>query len=165
MRLGADSTMRLVNSKRDFNPKLILDVGKSTKLSSLELFRKYPEAKILSYQYDYSNFLVDSTALAYHDNIVFKYFNIASFHIDDFVFGIVDRSATIDLMLLDVNGKEKDIFKFAGIWPEQTRRIKARLYKNYDYREAKDDLRALGFRSYAKYDNESFYVIGERLET
>lgn len=165
MRRDAATISNLVNKKRDFKPKLILDVGKQTKLSSLALHQTFPDAKILSYQYDHANFLVDSTYLAYHDKIIFKYFNINSFHIDDMVFGMVDRDATVDLMILDVNGKEKDILKFSGMWVENTQKIKVRLSPDYDYEEAKKDLSLLGFHSYAIYDNESFFVTGERDET
>ena len=161
MRPDAVTISKLVNKKRDFKPRLILDVGYQTRLSSFEIHRKFPNATILSYQYDYSNFLIDSTDLSYHDKIIFKYFNINSFHVDDMVFGMVSRDATVDLMHLDVRGKEKDIFKYGGMWVENTQKIKAKLGREYDYKEAKKDLRLLGFESHAVYDNEHYYVVGE----
>ena len=165
MRRDAVTISKLVNKKRNFKPRLILDVGYQTRLSSFELHRKFPNATILSWQYDYSNFLIDSTDLAYHDKIIFKYFNINSFHLDDMVFGMVTRDAVVDLIHLDVRGKEKDIFKFSGMWAEATLYIKVRLGQDYDYKEAKKDLALLGFESYATYDKENFFVTGERRET
>ncbi len=152
---------------KGWKPQLILDVGYRTKKSTFEIFNRFPQAEILSFQYENSNFLLDANALAYHDNIIFKSFNINSFHLDDFIYGYNSqgRDAKIDFINLHVQGKEKEIFKSGGIWPGNTRFLRAVLGPDYDYKEAKQDLGLLGFRAYAMYDNKSFYVVGENYET
>lgn len=154
-----------ISVPQSFSPKLILDVGYRTRKSSLEFYGRFPNATILSYQFDNANFLLDGIGLAYHDNIRFKSFNIDSFHLDDFIYGNMARDAEVDFINLDVFGKEKEIFKYSGIWPENTKYIRAKLGSNYDYQEAKSDLKKLGFTAYAMYDNVAFIVVGERNET
>lgn len=148
----------------EVNPSLILDVGFRTKASSLDLHAKFPQARILSHQYDPSNFLADKTYLAYHDRITFKSFDPSSFsfHLDQLAFANVERWGEVDFINLDVQGLEKNIFRSGGNWPDTVKFIKARLGEDYDYRDAKNDLRQLGYKANAMYDNSWFYVVGTK---
>jgi len=151
------------NLPRNFKPNLIVDLGVRTKFSSFQFAMMFPEAKILSFESDRSNFLMDKSLLAYHDNICYKYFDLGYFDLDTLIFDNIPNTAKIDFIKIDVRGKEKNIFKNGGRWPKNTKYLKAKIV-DYDYKEAKEDLRKLGFTPYAIFADGNFYVLGENNE-
>ncbi len=148
---------------RNFKPNLIVDLGVRTKFSSLQFAMLFPEAKILSFESDRSNFLLDQKLLAYHDNVVYKYFDLGYFDLDTLIYNNISEYASIDFIKIDVQGKEKNIFKNGGRWANNTKYLKAKL-TDYNYKEAKEDLRNLGFTPYAMFADGIFYVMGEKNE-
>lgn len=144
------------------DPKLIIDVGNRTKFSTLDFYRKFPDSKILSFSNESSNFLLDFSYLAYHDNITFR--RLLPYHdLDLQIYKEIPPETEIDFIRFDVPGLEKKYIKDGGRWAVNTRYLKAKL-TDYDYQEAKYDLRRLGFYSAAMHDGHSFYVIGERID-
>lgn len=147
---------------RGFNPELIIDVGTRTKFSTLEYAMKYPEAKILSFSADMSNFLRDFSVLTYHDNVTFRHLSKKA-DLDDMIYKEIAKEEQIGFIKFDVSGLEKKYIKNGGRWAVNTKYLKARL-TDYNYQEAKSDLRRLGFYSAAMHDGYNFYVIGERID-
>ena len=146
---------------RNLKPKTIFDVGFRTIFTTRDYLRKYPDSTIFSLQGDNANFLLDKNSLGYHDNVVFKYVDLHTLDLDEFIFDNA-KYDKIDFMKLDVNGEEKRILKNGGYWANFVDYIKVRLF-DYDYKEAKRDLRTLGFIPFAMHDGYDFYVIGENL--
>ncbi len=149
---------------RNFDPKFILDIGIRTKFSTLGYASVFPEAKILSFSNDMSNFLADHQSLAYHDNIKLRFLPLHSMnHLDFYVYKEIPHEQQIDFVRMDIGGKEYRFLKEGGRWAINTKFIKVRL-TDYDYIEAKSDLYRLGFDSAAMHDGSHFYVIGERID-
>jgi hypothetical protein len=147
---------------RGFDPGLIIDVGARTKFSTLEYAMKYPEAKIISFSRDKSNFLRDFTEVTYHDNVTFRYLPEDA-DLDYLIYKEISKETQIGFIKFDLFGLEKKYIKNGGRWAVNTKYLKARL-TDYNYQEAKSDLRRLGFYSAAMHDGYSFYVIGERID-
>ncbi len=165
MRQDAETVSRLGNFSvpKNFVPELIVDLGIRTRFSTLEYARQFPQAKILSFSMQNSNFLLDYNDLTYHDNVSLYYLPTYQYiDLDKLLYTKIPIESQIDFIKLDLNGKEKDILKEGGRWANNTRYIKAKI-TDYDYHEAKNDLYKLGFYSAAMHDGSSFYVIGESI--
>ena len=147
---------------RRLNPDLIVDVGNRTFFSTQEYAYRFPEARILSFSRDMSNFLSDNSGLAYHDNVTFRYL-IKEADLDKLIYKEISFETQISFIKFDIGGLEKKYIKDGGRWAVNTKYLKARL-TDYDYQEAKSDLRRLGFYSAAMHDGHSLYVIGERID-
>jgi hypothetical protein len=70
----------------------------------------------------------------------------------------------VDYLALDIGGHERDVFSYYTLWAGKTKAVKACLGDDYHYNQAKDDLRNLGFNTWAMYNGICFYVLGEHDE-
>ena len=161
-------------------PGLIIDLGASIGITTLDLARRYPTAHLIAVELDAASLalcehnlepladrvtLVGAAISATDGSVNYTTVGDPAHHAVaadgeahasaitlDTLLEYTARGLIVDYLAMDIEGSERDVLRAAGRWPAQVRTIAVAPHAGYGLDDALADLRRLGFEIGAERD-------------